>query len=145
MLWGEAASQWILVQTHCSGLLQQKTAEWLMYEYNKNQSRSKQTLNERAEDSSSEFHILAAVNNSVNNQHTTWSHSPSALHRSWPGGPWECVASASVSGPPSPDQLWSAKTQEDVSAVTLEGSLISGRQRRLQKQAIICRRQRGER
>lgn len=52
-------------------------------------------------------------------QFPTWSRSPSALHRSWPGGPWECVVSASVSGPLSPDQLWSAKTQEEVWAVTL--------------------------
>lgn len=58
----------------------------------------------------------------LQSNNTTWSRSPSALHRSWPGGPWECVASASVSGPLSPDQLWSAKTQEEVSALTLMAS-----------------------
>lgn len=49
---------------------------------------------------------------------STSSRSPSALHRSWPGGLWVCVVSASVSGPLSPDQLWSAKTQEGALTVT---------------------------
>lgn len=70
MLSGEAASQWIQVQ---HSLLWTPPAEisWVinvrMLQYNKNQSRSKQTLNERAEEEhcSSEFHILAAVNDSV--------------------------------------------------------------------------------
>lgn len=58
----------------------------------------------------------------------TLSRSPSALHRSWPGGLWVCVVSASVSGPPSPDQLWSAKTQEGALTATDSASYKQRRQ-----------------
>lgn len=58
------------------------------------------------------WHDLKEANESQYDDSFTWNHSPSALHRSWPGGPWECGVSASVFGPQSPDQQWSGEKRE---------------------------------